>query len=108
MNDKHGTLDGFGKCKNPKKIRVIWGCRLAVPAVLPDHPGEEIRTMTRDFGTRAQAAEFAEDILFMIDPQGKHTASTETAWKLRADKPRVEWMSNTRDQWVIVSYWSHL
>ena len=77
-----------------KKISVQWG-RL--------HNGTT-RTMTREFPSAVKAAEFAEDILFMIDPDGPHTAASEKNMLVSKDKPRVSYWLRTRDQWVDVEY----
>jgi hypothetical protein len=85
-----------------KKIRVVWGCRTPIG---PDH-AEEVRTMTREFSSAKQAAEFACDIIFVLDGPQSANANTDKFYIVGPSRPRVEFQNNVRTWWVEVTYLS--
>ena len=82
------------------KARVVWGCRKPIG---PDQ-ADEVRTMTREFGTAKAAAAFACDIIFMIDGPASASASTDKFYIVGRDKPRARYDNRIRTQWVEVTY----
>lgn len=80
-------------------ITVTWGRRSAIA-----HDEEIVRTMTREFGSAKKAAEFACDVLFVLYGPDVSNARSEKFYTVARDRPLVEHMNNTRDEWVRVEY----
>ena len=81
------------------KISVVWGRRTPIGV----RTGlEQVHTMTREFGSAKKAAEFASDILYVRYGPEVSNAHTEKFYMVSRDRPRVEYMNNTKDEWVLV------
>lgn len=82
------------------KARVVWGARKPIG---PDKP-DQLRTMTREFGSAKAAAEFACDILFVLEGYGTVGMGSEKYYTVSRDKPRVQFDNASRTMWVEVTY----
>jgi hypothetical protein len=82
------------------KITVTWGRRVAIG---PDQ-FEEVRSMERSFGTAKLAAEFAADIVFMLEGREHTNAWSDKFYMVGRDKPRVRVENAARNEWVEVEY----
>jgi hypothetical protein len=82
------------------KITVTWGRRAAIGPDL----FEEVRSMERSFGTARLAAEFAADIVFMIEGREHTNAWSDKFYMVGRDRPRVQYDNAARNEWVEVEY----
>lgn len=81
-------------------VRVTWGRRTAIG---PDTP-EELRTMTMDFGSARRAAAFVCDVLFVLEGREVSNAWSDKFYLVGLGKPRVQYESRTRDEYILVEY----
>lgn len=81
-------------------IRVVWGRRVAIG---PDG-GDTVRTLIQKFGSAKKAAEFACDIIFVLEGPSVSNAWSDKFFVVGHDKPMVEHMNATRDEWVRVEW----
>lgn len=82
------------------KILVTWGRRTAIGPNLP----EEVRSLQQEFGSAKKAAEFACDIIFMLEGSAVCNAWSDKFYIVSYDKPQVRFDNATHDQWVTVEY----
>lgn len=78
---------------------VVWG---RIPSVAEQEQGHETRTMTRRLTCKA-AAEFAADIVFVLNGPAESNAWTEKDYIVSRERPRVEWRDSLKQYWVEVT-----
>jgi hypothetical protein len=80
------------------RIRVTWGYRTPIGAL----GDEEVRTLVREFASAKKAAEFACDIIFMLEGPAHANAHTDKFYLVNKGRPRVCFENNLRTDWVEV------
>ena len=82
------------------KILVTWARRM--PIGPEGH--EVVRSLQQEFGSAKKAAEFACDVIYMLEGPVSANAWSDKSYTVSRDKPRVQFDNATRDQWVTVEY----
>lgn len=82
------------------KVVVTWGRRVSIGHTVP----EEVRSIRQEFSSAKKAAEFACDVIFMLEGQSGANAWSDKFYTVSRDKPYVRFDNAEHTHWVTVEY----